>query len=150
MSIRGLWVVVTAGASGIGRAIAETFAARGARVHVCDIEESFLAELAESSPGIGATRADVGDPHQVDRLFDEALARPGGLDALIAPGGFKDYATRYREGYETVGRDSARRRTVGRQVPSSASRRRPGPAWRDRRLMALLRHVADAHDQFGQ
>jgi NAD(P)-dependent dehydrogenase (short-subunit alcohol dehydrogenase family) len=82
-SIRGLRVVVTAGASGIGRAIVDTFAARGARVYVCDIEESFLAELAASSPGIGATLADVGDPRQVDRLFDEALARLGGLDALI-------------------------------------------------------------------
>jgi NAD(P)-dependent dehydrogenase (short-subunit alcohol dehydrogenase family) len=33
--------------------------------------------------GLGATQADVADPAQVDRLFDEALAGLGGLDVLV-------------------------------------------------------------------
>src|SRR3546814_2613849 len=79
----GLRVVVTAAGSGIGRAIAETFLQNGARVHICDVDEDSLAEVRSTLPQIGATRADVGDAAQVDRLFDEALERLGGVDALI-------------------------------------------------------------------
>ncbi|MGH6952809.1 MAG: SDR family oxidoreductase [Alphaproteobacteria bacterium] len=82
-SVEGLRVVVTAGGSGIGRAIAESFARAGARVHVCDIERRTLDELGAAEPAIGATLADVAEPREVDRLFDEALERLGGLDALI-------------------------------------------------------------------
>ena len=41
----GLRVLVTAGASGIGRAIADLLIARGARVHICDVSDEFLAEF---------------------------------------------------------------------------------------------------------
>ena len=84
--IRGLVnkrVVVTAGAAGIGRAIAEGFHQAGARVHVCDVDSSGLDELAGARPEIGRSRADVADPDQVARLFDEAVAGLGGLDVLI-------------------------------------------------------------------
>ncbi len=84
--IRGLVnkrVVVTAGAAGIGRAIAEGFHQAGARVHVCDVDSSGLEELAEARPEIGRSRTDVADPDQVARLFDEAVAGLGGLDVLI-------------------------------------------------------------------
>jgi NAD(P)-dependent dehydrogenase (short-subunit alcohol dehydrogenase family) len=80
---QGLRVVITAGASGIGRGVAEAFLERGARVHVCDVSEARLAECCQALPGLGATPADVADPAQVDRLFDEALASLGGLDVLV-------------------------------------------------------------------
>ncbi len=83
VSVEGLRVVVTAAGSGIGRAIAETFLQNGARVHICDVDEDSLAEVRSTLPQIGATRADVGDAAQVDRLFDEALEGLGGVDALI-------------------------------------------------------------------
>jgi NAD(P)-dependent dehydrogenase (short-subunit alcohol dehydrogenase family) len=84
--VRGLEnkrVVVTAGAAGIGRAIAEGFHQAGARVHVCDVEESSLAALAAENPEIGRSRADVADPDQVARLFEDVRGRLGGLDMLI-------------------------------------------------------------------
>src|SRR6266478_132190 len=56
VSAKGLRVLVTAGAAGIGRAIAQTFLEHGARVHVCDIDERALAQLPEA---ISRTRADV-------------------------------------------------------------------------------------------
>ncbi len=76
-------VVVTAGAAGIGRAIAEAFQQAGARVHVCDVDSDSLATLAGEIPEIGRSQADVSDPDQVARLFEEAHAGLGGLDVLV-------------------------------------------------------------------
>lgn len=83
ISAAGKRVVVTAGGSGIGRAIAETFHASGARVHICDVVEDYLAEARAALPGIGATKADVGLAEEVDRLFDAAIAAMGGIDILV-------------------------------------------------------------------
>ena len=76
-------VLVTAAATGIGRAIAEACLAAGARVHVCDVDEAALTALEPAHPELGCSPADVSDPAQVDRLFDAALGRLGGLDVLI-------------------------------------------------------------------
>ena len=83
ISAKGLRVLITAGGSGIGRAIAETFESEGARVHVCDIDERCLDTMRSARPGISGTLADVGDPEQVAALFESALSRLGGLDVLI-------------------------------------------------------------------
>jgi NAD(P)-dependent dehydrogenase (short-subunit alcohol dehydrogenase family) len=83
ISLKGQRVIVTAGAAGIGRVIAQRFMADGARVHVCDVVEAALAEVRAALPGIGTTLADVSDAAQVDRLFDEAKTNLGGLDVLV-------------------------------------------------------------------
>ena len=79
-SAKGLRVLVTAGGAGIGRAIAQTFLEHGARVHVCDVDEAALKSLPKE---ISQSVADVADPAQVDRLFDDAKSRLGGLDVLV-------------------------------------------------------------------
>ena len=79
----GLRVLVTAGAAGIGRAIADTFADNGARVHICDIDEVALASYRAERPDHGASPCDVADDRQVDRLFAAAKDRLGGLDVLV-------------------------------------------------------------------
>ena len=76
-------VLITAGGAGIGRAIAGAFSRAGARVHVCDIDAEALADAEEQWPELGTTLADVADAEQVDRLFDDALGRLGGLDFMI-------------------------------------------------------------------
>jgi len=81
--LSGKRTIVTAGGSGIGRAIAEALASAGANVHVCDADAAALGDLAAARPEIGGSLADVGDPDQVDRLFDEVLGRMGGLDILV-------------------------------------------------------------------
>ena len=48
-----LVVMVTAGASGIGRVIAETFLSHGSRVHVCDIDPSAIDDFCGANPGAG-------------------------------------------------------------------------------------------------
>ena len=83
LGIAGLRVLVTAGANGIGRATARAFAAEGARVHVCDVDEAALAALAESDSAITRSICDVSDRKAVARLFEETLAALGGLDCLV-------------------------------------------------------------------
>src|SRR5207245_11558447 len=80
---RGLRVLVTAGASGIGRTIAETFLAQGSRVHICDVAKTNIAEVVKMVPGVSATLADVADECQVDRLFQEVTDHLGGLDVIV-------------------------------------------------------------------
>ena len=82
-NLKGKRVVITAAASGIGRAMAEAFIGAGARVHICDLSPDELAAAQAALPGLGTTVADVADPAAVDRLFDEALANLGGLDVLV-------------------------------------------------------------------
>jgi NAD(P)-dependent dehydrogenase (short-subunit alcohol dehydrogenase family) len=83
VSAAGMRVLVTAGAAGIGRAIASTFADAGANVFVCDVDPAALSEIRASYPRIGATTTDVSAPEQVDSMFDLAFSYLGGLDVLV-------------------------------------------------------------------
>ena len=83
LNIRGLRVLVTAGASGIGLATARAFARDGARVHVCDVDKAALDALAKSDPGLTRSDCDVADPVAVARLFDTVTSELGGLDTLV-------------------------------------------------------------------
>lgn len=83
ISAKGLRVIITAAASGIGRAIVEAFLVNGGRVYISDIDKKQLSACKAAFPDIGAMIADVSDPVQVDRMFDEATAFLGGLDVLV-------------------------------------------------------------------
>lgn len=80
----GLKVMISAGAAGIGRAMAETFTDRGCKVHVCDIDDAALAAIQAERPDIGAFKADVADEAAIEAWFEEAQAwLGGGLDVLV-------------------------------------------------------------------
>ena len=83
LGIKGLRVLVTAGAGGIGLEVARAFAAEGARVHICDVDGKALRALANSDPKITRSKCDVSDRKQVAKLFKEALAELKGLDVLV-------------------------------------------------------------------
>src|SRR3989337_93131 len=61
MALKGRRALVTAGAAGIGRVIAETFVKNGARVHVCDVDDKALQEPKRKAPAVAQTLADVAD-----------------------------------------------------------------------------------------
>jgi NAD(P)-dependent dehydrogenase (short-subunit alcohol dehydrogenase family) len=79
-SAKGLRVLVTAGAAGIGRVIAQTFLEQGARVQVCDVDDKALSSLPKE---IFSVKADVASLADVDRLFEEVKKNLGGLDVLV-------------------------------------------------------------------
>lgn len=83
LDLTGKRAIVTAGASGIGFAVATAMVKAGARVHICDVDRKLLEEIARSDSGITSSFADVGDSVSVDRMFEEALGKLGGLDILV-------------------------------------------------------------------
>ncbi|HBN32364.1 MAG TPA: 3-oxoacyl-[acyl-carrier-protein] reductase, partial [Rhodobacteraceae bacterium] len=77
-------VLVTAGASGIGLAMAKGFAATGARVWVTDVDAGALAALPV---GIHGVLVDVVDEPAMAALFVDLQTELGGLDVLCANAG---------------------------------------------------------------
>lgn len=83
LGLEGKRVLVTAGAAGIGRVVARGFAAEGAKVQVCDVDEKALTDFARENQAIRTMIADVSDETSVNALFDEVGAALGGLDILV-------------------------------------------------------------------
>lgn len=81
MDFTGRKVLVTAGAAGIGRAIADRFRSLGAEVMVSDINPE--AVDAAKQDGFAVALSDVSDEAQVRSLMEEAGNRLGGLDVLV-------------------------------------------------------------------
>ena len=86
-------VLVTGAGHGIGRAVAERFAAEGARVVVNDLNAEWADEVALSLGGIGIA-ADVSNSAQVDAMFDRVLRECGGIDVMVNNAG-DIYAARH-------------------------------------------------------
>ncbi|MBM3396636.1 MAG: SDR family oxidoreductase [Betaproteobacteria bacterium] len=82
LSLNNQRVLITAGAAGIGRAMAATFRQAGARVHICDISQNALEEAREQL-GVTTTLCDVSNLKQVDLLFADVRSQLGGLDVLV-------------------------------------------------------------------
>jgi NAD(P)-dependent dehydrogenase (short-subunit alcohol dehydrogenase family) len=77
-------VLITAGASGIGRAMADAFAAEGAQLSVADIDP---AALATCPAEWGRDVVDVADERAVADVVGRVAERWGGLDVLCANAG---------------------------------------------------------------
>lgn len=92
MELVGKVVVVTGGASGIGRALAEAFAAVGARgVVVADTNRDWARRVADGIGGLAIT-CDVGDPAQVEDLVRETERTLGPVDVFCSNAGYSDPA----------------------------------------------------------
>jgi NAD(P)-dependent dehydrogenase (short-subunit alcohol dehydrogenase family) len=82
-SMQNQRVLITAGAAGIGRAMAAVFEQAGARVHICDVDVFALANFRAEHPHITTSVTDVADDAAVGRMFDDVQKSMGGLDVLI-------------------------------------------------------------------
>lgn len=76
-------VMVTAGASGIGKEIAQAFAATGAKVCVCDIDPKALETAGKDIPGLLTIVCDVSKRDDIERMVASAVKALGGLDVLV-------------------------------------------------------------------
>jgi NAD(P)-dependent dehydrogenase (short-subunit alcohol dehydrogenase family) len=85
-NLRGKVAVVTGGASGIGRALAETFGREGMKVVLADIEPDALAktarEIGECGVDVLAVETDVTSQASVDELAKKTLAAYGGVHVV--------------------------------------------------------------------
>ena len=78
--------IVTAGAGGIGRAMAEAFSADGYQVWVTDVSSDALATLPD---GIRGSQVNVADEAEMAAFFAEVSATWGNVDVLCANAGIK-------------------------------------------------------------
>lgn len=88
MEVAGKVVVVTGGASGIGRALARRFAAEGARgVVVADLDRDVASDVAAELERAIAVGCDVADPAHADALIGAAEQAFGPVDLFCANAG---------------------------------------------------------------
>jgi NAD(P)-dependent dehydrogenase (short-subunit alcohol dehydrogenase family) len=76
-------IVITGAGSGIGRATARVFLARGWQVGLIGRRRDSLEETAAGDPAALVIQADVSDPAQVDAAFVQMVARWGRIDVLF-------------------------------------------------------------------
>ena len=85
MKLQDKLVVVTGAGSGIGRATAQAFAAEGARVAVCDVDQARLDTLAAELGArvVLARKVDVADRAQMAAFAGEVHAHDAAVDVVV-------------------------------------------------------------------
>ncbi len=80
-------VLVSAGAAGIGRVIAERFLSEGAQVAICDADADAVVSFSEQHADAIAAVADVTSESEMENFLAELEARWGGVDVVCANAG---------------------------------------------------------------
>ncbi|MDF0493833.1 SDR family NAD(P)-dependent oxidoreductase [Bradyrhizobium yuanmingense] len=103
-SVKGLTVLVTGAASGMGRATARVFGNEGANVAVTDFDEQGAQDVAkEITANGGSARAwklDVADGGEIKRVVGDVAAHFGGLDIVVNNAGISLRVAIDDEGFE--------------------------------------------------
>jgi NAD(P)-dependent dehydrogenase (short-subunit alcohol dehydrogenase family) len=76
-------VLVTAGASGIGRKIAEKYLSYGCKVHICDVNQQSIDTFIQENPQASASLTDVSNVAQVEQMFTDFKRHYTHLDILV-------------------------------------------------------------------
>jgi NAD(P)-dependent dehydrogenase (short-subunit alcohol dehydrogenase family) len=102
--LRDKTCLITGAASGIGRGTARVFAAQGARLVVTDVNGAGLKALADElgDSVVAWQETDVSDEAAVARLFKDAVAPLGRLDAVVCAHGILDLEDGLLENHATA------------------------------------------------
>lgn len=101
MRLKDKVCLITGGAAGIGKATALKFAAEGAQVVICDVnEEAGQALMAELGPGAAFYKVNVADRQAVQAWVDEVVAKYGRVDVLVNNAGIvrDNQLVRFKDG----------------------------------------------------
>ena len=96
MDLSGKRILVTGGGSGLGRVLAEDFAAAGGDVHICGRRPEPLQAVTDATHGITAHILDVTDETATDAMFESI----GHADVVIANAGIAESAPLHRTSTE--------------------------------------------------
>ena len=103
-SVKGLTVLVTGAASGMGRATALVFAAEGAKVAVTDVNaeatQAVAAEIVATGGTAKAWTLDVGNRDAITSVVGDIAAHFGGLDIIVNNAGISVRVAIDDDGYE--------------------------------------------------
>ena len=83
MKLKDRVAIVTGGAQGIGRAIADNFGEEGATVVIADVNGAGAESAAAAIPGAVGLQVDVSNRKDVSRMVGETVRRFGKLDILV-------------------------------------------------------------------
>ncbi len=105
-SVKGLTVLVTGAASGMGRATAEVFAAEGANVALTDLSdeavEGIAAELRSKGLSARGWALDVADHGAIKSVVEEVATHFGGLDIVVNNAGISAFCPLDDPNYDAV------------------------------------------------
>lgn len=105
-SVKGLTVLVTGAASGMGRATAEVFAAEGANVALTDLSaeavEGIAAELRSKGLSARGWALDVADHGTIKSVVEEVATHFGGLDIVVNNAGISAFCPLDDPNYDAV------------------------------------------------
>src|SRR6202030_3065536 len=104
MNLKNSVALITGGSSGIGRAVAQSLVASGARVAITGRDQRRLTETAREL-GVHAIHADVAAEADVERTYRDVLEKFGDLDILVNNAGsgvFKNLVDFDRKEFEAV------------------------------------------------
>jgi NAD(P)-dependent dehydrogenase (short-subunit alcohol dehydrogenase family) len=114
-------VLITAGASGIGREIARAFVANGAAVFVCDLDTKALEAIAVETPALKTGVCDVANRQDIERMMDECAKALGGLDVLVNNAGIAGPRMRLPSGALSASRRRSRLSSVDTEFVQTRS-----------------------------
>lgn len=83
MNLNGKTAIITAGASGIGRVIAERYTELGASVCLCDVDAQAMEDVKKALPDALVVKADVSSSREIAALYDAFLKKHARLDILV-------------------------------------------------------------------